>query len=158
PFVDLLGRLSRSGYAPRRALDLFHYLRKAGNVAAHAINDDHAAALSALKVARELAVWFVRSFGQKPKLSPGPFVPPRPPPDPTGALREELERLKILVEEHRTEVETARARAAELEAQGRTAEERAEKEAEERAIWQQLAEEAEARLKLREMRAGHPLI
>jgi type I restriction enzyme, R subunit len=41
PFVDLLGRLSRSGYVPRQALDLFHHLRKAGNAAAHVNHDDH---------------------------------------------------------------------------------------------------------------------
>jgi hypothetical protein len=41
-------------------------------------------------------------------------LPPRAPPDPTEALREELERLKALVDEHRAEVERARARAAEL--------------------------------------------
>jgi type I restriction enzyme, R subunit len=142
PFVDLLGRLSRSGYVPRQPVDLFHYLRRAGNAAAHGAHGDHRDALSALKVARELAVWFVRSFGQKPKLSPGPFVPPRAPPDPTEVLRKELERLKTLVDEHRAEAETARARAAELEAQSQTAEERA--------VWQSLAEEAEARLGFRE--------
>jgi type I restriction enzyme R subunit len=63
PLVDLLGRLSRSGYAPRRAIDLFHHLRKAGNAAAHAGHDDRSAALSALKIGRELALWFVRAFG-----------------------------------------------------------------------------------------------
>jgi type I restriction enzyme R subunit len=57
PFSNLLGRLSRSNYAPRRAVDLFHHLRKVGNLAAHEGHDDHATALSALKVARELAAW-----------------------------------------------------------------------------------------------------
>jgi type I restriction enzyme, R subunit len=76
PLAELLGRLSRSGYLPRRAVDLFHYLRKAGNVAAHTNVDDHAAALSALKVARELAIWFVRGYGRKPTLKVGPFLPP----------------------------------------------------------------------------------
>jgi type I restriction enzyme, R subunit len=55
-----------------------------------------------------------------------------------------------LVDEHRAEVERARARAAELEARSRTAEEKAAKEAEERAVWQSLAEEAEARAGFRE--------
>jgi type I restriction enzyme R subunit len=145
PLIELLGRLSRSGYVPRRALDLFHYLRKAGNAAAHANVDDHAAALSALKVARELGVWFVRGYGRKPSLAVGPFLPPTAPPDPTEALRVELERLKSLAEGHRTEAEKARAKADELEARSRTAEEKAAKEAEERAVWQKLAEEAEAR-------------
>jgi type I restriction enzyme, R subunit len=93
-FVELLGRLSRTGYVPRQSLDLFHHLRRIGNAAAHADHDDHRDALSALKVAGELAIWFVRSFGQKPKLAVGPFSPPTAPPDPTTTLREELERLK----------------------------------------------------------------
>jgi type I restriction enzyme, R subunit len=145
PLVELLGRLSRSGYVPRRALDLFHYLRKAGNVAAHANVDDHAPALSALKVARELAIWFVRGYARKPSLAVGPFLPPTAPPDPAKALRAELERFKSLADSHRTEAEKARAKADELEARSRTAEEKAAKEAEERAVWQKLAEEAEQR-------------
>lgn len=138
PLVELLGRLSRSGYVPRRALDLFHYLRKAGNVAAHSGVDDHAAALSALKVARELAIWFVRGYGRTSSLNVRPFLPPKAPPDPTEALRAELERLQSLADSHRTEAEKARAKADELEARSRTAEEQAAKEAEERAIWQKL--------------------
>jgi type I restriction enzyme R subunit len=145
PFVDLLGRLSRSGYVPRQPLDLFHHLRRAGNAAAHVNHDDHRAALSALKVARELGVWFVRSFGKKPKLSLGPFTPPAPPSDPNAALLEALQRLQAELDQHRSETERHRARAEELEARSRTAEEKAAKEAEERAIWQSLAEDAEAR-------------
>jgi type I restriction enzyme R subunit len=145
PFVDLLGRLSRSSYVPRRALDLFHHLRRAGNAAAHANQDDHAAALSALKMARELAAWFVRGYCRKPTLSVGPFVPPKPPPDPTAALLAELARLQAVADEQRAEAERQRAIAAEHEARSRAAEERAAKEAEEREIWQGLAEESQAR-------------
>lgn len=61
PFAALLGDLGRSGAMPRRALDLFHLLRLSGNEAAHRGRDDFATALTGLKIARELAAWFVRS-------------------------------------------------------------------------------------------------
>jgi type I restriction enzyme, R subunit len=144
PFTELLGRLSRSGYAPRRALDLFHHLRMAGNAAAHKGQDDFDTALSALKVGRELAVWFVRAFSGKPELKVGPFTPPTVPAGTTESLRNELARLKTVVAEHRSAAERELARAVELEARSRTAEEQAAKEAEDRATWQRLAEEAEA--------------
>jgi len=145
PFTELLGRLSRSGYAPRRALDLFHYLRKAGNAAAHSGYDEQSAALSALKVARELAVWFARGFGGQSGLKVGPFAPPSPPLNPTEVVGKELQRLSAEIEQPRAAAAREAARAAELEARSRNAEERATKESEERAIWQRLAEEAEAR-------------
>ena len=78
-----------------------------------------------MKVARELAIWFVRGYGRMPSLAVGPFSPPTAPPDPTEALRAELERLKALADEQKSEAEKARAKAAELEAQNRTAEEKA---------------------------------
>src|SRR5262249_50209952 len=73
------------------------------------------------------------------------FSPPKPPSDPTADLRNELQRLQAELEQHRQEAQKQRIRAEELEARSRTAEERATKEAEERAIWQSLAEEAETR-------------
>ena len=51
------------------------------NAAAHQL--DHAIGyregLEALKVARELAVWFHRTFGSAPDFKPGPFVLPDDP-------------------------------------------------------------------------------
>lgn len=143
-FSDVLGALGRAGYVPRQSLDLFHYLRKAGNDAVHGDLDDFAAALAGLKVARELGAWFVRSYGGTPKLSVGPFVPPPAPADPTAGLRAELERLKAEADSHRTAAEIERARAEELARNSLEAAERLRQEVEERETWQRLAEEAEA--------------
>lgn len=143
-FSDYLRRLSFSGYAPARAMDLFHHLRKAGNAAAHTGREDFGAALSALKIARELAVWYVRTFGGEPKFAPGPFTPPTAPPDPSQALSDELTRLRAEADAHRTAAEIERQRADEAEAARLTAHERAQFEADERALWQRLAEESEA--------------
>ena len=94
PQSDLLRRLRAERAVPPPAMDLFHQIRIAGNQATHARAGDHAQALITLKVARELAVWFHRSFGNQPALKAGPFVPPPEPEDATAPLREELERLR----------------------------------------------------------------
>lgn len=143
-FSDVLGVLGRAGYVSRQALDLFHYLRKQGNNAVHEGEDDYASALAALKVARELAAWFMRSYGGEPKLALGPFVPPPAPEDPTAGLREELDRLRAQAEENKTTAEIAHARAEALARENLETTERLRVEAEERAVWQRLAEEAEA--------------
>lgn len=143
-FSDILGVLGRAGYASRQALDLFHYLRKAGNDAVHGDLDDFAAALAGLKVARELGAWFVRSYGGTPKLALGPFVPPPAPTDPTASLRAELDQLRAEVEGHRSAVEIAQIRAEALALDNLDTAERLHREAEERQVWQKLAEDAEA--------------
>jgi type I restriction enzyme, R subunit len=141
--AQLLGALARRGYAPRQALDLFHFLRRAGNEAVHEGRDDFAIALNALKIARQLAVWYVRAYGGQPGLPMGPFTPPPAPPDPSAGLREELDRLRIEAETHRTAAEAERARADALAEATRSAEERAAREAADRQLWQSLAEDAE---------------
>jgi hypothetical protein len=66
---------------PREVGDFFHHLRAVGNQATHESDGTHAEALTALKIARELGIWFYRSFGGGKSFSPGAFVPPliRPP-------------------------------------------------------------------------------
>ena len=138
---DLLGRLKRDTAYPRDVIDLFHDLRRSGNEAVHQHRGDHGTALSGLKVARQLAVWFHRTFGDR-GFKAGPFAPPRPPPDPTAALRDELERLRAEL----SAADSAARATAETEEARRNAEERAQAQAEERAIWEMLATETEARL------------
>src|SRR5215475_12979762 len=76
--ADLLRRLKFERVVPREVGDLFHQLRVAGNRATHARGGDHGEALSTLKIARELGVWFHRTFADG-KYKAGAFVPP---PDP----------------------------------------------------------------------------
>lgn len=138
-FADLLGRLKAERLLPRAAADLFHQLRMAGNQAAHEAAGTHAQALSGLKIARELAVWFHRTFGGETAFSPGPFIPPKSPADLPAALRAEIERLKALADTAQTEIERARREAA-VQAEARlSAEERARHEAADRLAWQELA-------------------
>jgi type I restriction enzyme, R subunit len=91
-FEEMLRRLSYERIIPKEAADLFHALRKAGNRAAHEARGNHTDAISALKFARQLGIWFHRSYGKQPDFKPGPFVPPPQPVDATAALKEEIER------------------------------------------------------------------
>jgi type I restriction enzyme R subunit len=94
PQADLLRRLSIDGNYPRNVLDLFHQLRIDGNAATHRREGDHAKALACLKMARQLGIWFYRTFDDQ-RLKVGPFQPPRPPVDATAELTAELRRLAV---------------------------------------------------------------
>ncbi len=140
---DLLRRLRWARLLPEEINEYFHQLRLLGNRAAHDGFGNHAEALNALKIARVIGVWFHRAFGGQPKFSPGPFVPPQSPAKATAGLQEEIARLQQALNESRTESEKTRL-AAEAQAQARlSAEALALKEASDRALWEQMAQEAE---------------
>lgn len=83
--ADLLFRLSREINLDPTIRGLFHTLRVEGNKATHQFRTLHKEAMDGLKVARELAVWFHRSFGAAGSgFKPGPFIPPS---DPSAELR-----------------------------------------------------------------------
>jgi type I site-specific restriction endonuclease len=67
--IKLLNRLRDEGFLPGRINQLFHELRCAGNDANHALSGDHRTALSNLKFARELGIWFHKSFGRDAERS-----------------------------------------------------------------------------------------
>jgi type I restriction enzyme R subunit len=145
----LLGRLRDRGIVDVQVAAMFRALREAGNEAVHAGTPErparafsHGDALKLLRLARELAVWFHRSFGRDRSFKPGPFLPPPNPPGPDDAVQAELERLRAevtrLAEVHASAAEQARLR---VEAEARAAAAYADVEAA-----MQLAEEVNARL------------
>lgn len=143
-FEETLRRLSYERILPREVADIFHALRKAGNTAVHEAKGSHANALTALKFARSLGVWFHRTYGKQPGFAPGAFVPPAEPADATAALRAEIEALRKKVAESQDAADAAR-QDAEAQTRAReTTEDRLKREAEERATWEQLAQETEA--------------
>lgn len=84
--ADLLYRLNREIRLDPNIHALFHTLRVEGNKATHGFSTGHREAMDGLKVARELAVWYHRSFGKAGSdFKPGPFIAPR---DPSAALRD----------------------------------------------------------------------
>jgi type I restriction enzyme R subunit len=104
------------------------------------LEGDHSDALSALKFARQLGIWFHRTYGRQPNFKPGPFVRPT---DSAASLQEEIEALRRRVTEAEAALERARQEAEEYARARETAEQRLAEEAEERAIWEHLAQEAE---------------
>lgn len=143
-FEETLRRLSYDRLIPKEAADIFHALRKAGNRAVHEATGDHSTALTALKFAWSLGIWFHRTYGRAADFRSGAFVPPRKPVDATVALREEIENLRQKVAE--TEGDAARARLeADEHAHAREAvEERLTREAEERSAWEKIAQDIDA--------------
>ncbi len=142
-FDETLRRLSYERILPRETTDVFHQLRRLGNAAAHEVSGNHGEALTGLKLARQLGLWFYRTYAKQPNFKAGPFVPPAEPVDATAALHAEIEALR----RQRIESEDAASRArreAEEHARAReSAEQRLYREAEERAVWEQLAQNAE---------------
>jgi type I restriction enzyme R subunit len=143
PQSDLLRKLQFERILPLQIADLFHQVRQAGNRATHAYGGEHAEALSTLKIARQLAIWFYRTFGKDPKFAPGPFVPPPDPGAATQTLQDELARLRQILEETRGAADRARLSAEEEQRNRLKAEELAIREREDREIWEKLAQEAE---------------
>lgn len=143
-FADMLMRLQRTRLLPDKAADIFHHLRRLGNAAAHEDRGSAAQALSALKLARELGIWFHRTFTPDPRFVPGPFVPPEPPRDASAELGAQI----VVLREKLAASEDTAARAAREAEDARRASEtalqRAAREAEERVAWERLAVEIDA--------------
>ena len=92
---ELLRRLEDRRVIVGRVAQLFHEVRKVGNRATHGSFGEQRTALSHLKYARSLGIWFHRSIGKVKGFDPGPFVPPAPPKqDRSEELAAELARLQ----------------------------------------------------------------
>ena len=141
--ANLLRRLKLERVLPPDVSDLFHQIRQGGNTAAHQQTDNHAEALVLLKMARQLGIWFYRTFGTNATFQAGAFVPPSSPVDATAELNAELKRLRIVLRATRSEVEEARLVTEEQARAVLSAEERARQEAEDRSLWENLAQESE---------------
>ncbi len=141
---ELLRRLKQEGALSPQVSEYFHHLRSRGNEAAHNYTGNHGTALTALKIAHQLGIWFQRSFGTDQKFSTGSFVPPTPPADPSEQLREDLAQLQRELIASQTDTERAKEEARHQAEVLLSADQRVAKEAEEKALWEQLASEAEA--------------
>ena len=124
---------------------LFHRVRTAGNDANHSFLDEHFEALTALKRARQLAIWFHRAFGPNSTFNPGPFLPPSNPDEPTELLEEQLEELRTEYKQAKGEVEQAQLSTEALKRQQEILEREAERLREEQELLEEIAEEEERR-------------
>jgi len=103
--IDLMRRLRDRGILKGKVYELFDELRQAGNKATHALGGNQRTALSNLKYARQLAIWFHRVSTKNHDFHPGSFVPPQDPAVETLALKQELETLRAELEASRTKAE-----------------------------------------------------
>ncbi|MEQ1268468.1 type I restriction endonuclease [Acinetobacter pittii] len=93
--ADLIYKLSNELKLDKVVRDLFHTLRIEGNKATHQFKTKHKEAISGLIVARNLAIWFHRSFGKAgPDFKPEPFVPPVDPSQQLRDLQAEISELR----------------------------------------------------------------
>jgi type I restriction enzyme R subunit len=70
-FEETLRRLSYERILPKEAADIFHILRKLGNEAVHEAKGGHADALASLKFARQIGVWFHRTYARSARRHNG---------------------------------------------------------------------------------------
>lgn len=132
---ELIRRLQGEGILPKEVKQVLDQIRVTCNAANHALQGDHAAALSTLKLCWQLCLWFHRTFKDSAYRS-GPFVPPQPPADESGELRAELAQLRQAVatfqsqqEQVSNELQSTKTQLSSL--------------SEERSIWEQLATESD---------------
>jgi type I restriction enzyme R subunit len=126
---------------------MFHLLRVRGNSAAHEVNHaiGYREGLEALKVAREVAVWFHRTFGQQPDFKPGPFVLPDDPSQKLAELQQQTQTLQTALHQAQAAQTDQAALAQLLEATAAQERALAERAQQERDIYEQLAQEASQR-------------
>lgn len=147
--VDLIYRLDRELQFGPDVRNLFHTLRKEGNRAVHEeFVTSHAEAMNAMRMARQLAVWYHRVFGAEgTSFKPSPF---RKIPDPSEHLRmqrEEVKKFKAQLQEANEDL-SKNQELAELAASEKAEQEALlEKMREEAGIYESLLLENEQKLK-----------
>ena len=126
---------------------MFHLLRVRGNQAAHQADHriGYREGLEALKVAREVALWFHRTFGSEPDFKPGPFILPDDPSQKLVELQQQVATLTQNLQQAQSEQAAKSQLAALLAAQAAQERDLADRASEERGIYEGLAEEASAR-------------
>ena len=126
---------------------MFHLLRQRGNAAAHQVDHEigYREGLEALKVARQIAVWFHRSFGSDPDFKPGPFILPDDPSRRLADLQQQIMQLRDELQSAHSAQSSQSQLTQLLEAQAAQEREMARRADEERSIYEALASEASAR-------------
>ena len=132
---ELLRRLLDSSVLPREIYQIFGEIRREGNAANHALSGDHRTALTALKLAWQLSLWFHRTF-KDAGFKSGPFIPPQAPKDETAELRAELDQLRSALADYQATHSEVTEKLSATEARLREAQD-------EQAFWEGMAAETE---------------
>lgn len=137
--------------------DMLHLLRKRGNEAAHQTDAPigFTEGLEVLKIGRELALWYHRTFDNQPDYRPGPFIPPDNPSRKLSELQKRVQELdrqlaqtlgqqaqhQALLAQREAALQAQLAQEQEMTRQAEAAYAQAEEES---SVYQKLAEENEA--------------
>ncbi len=144
--AELLKRLKLEGIISSEVADLFHSIRISGNKAVHNFrNTDRQEALTLLKNARHLGIWFHRTFKDK-NFKAGAFMPPALPTDATADLQAEIARLQEIVTATQSVADRSRLEAEQKAIALMSAEEKARQALAEKQLWAQMAIETEQKL------------
>lgn len=104
--TDLLRKIRNQLELEREVMDLFHDLRISGNAATHEFETSYREAMDGLRAARNLAIWFHRTFGKNgDKFKPGSIVLPQDPAENLRSLLSEIAKLKTQLESTEQSVE-----------------------------------------------------
>jgi len=141
--AELLKKLKQDAILNKQLLDAFHFLRLKGNAATHEHQGNHQEALSALKIAHQLGVWFQRTFGADKAFSTGVFVPPQNPETLSADLQKELDTLRQSLKDSLSEAERLKLEADSKKQALLSAQDQVEHATQDRLLWEQLALEAE---------------
>ncbi|MEY8199972.1 MAG: type I restriction-modification system endonuclease [Colwellia sp.] len=146
--LELLNKLRYKLDLDRTISELFHVLRTSGNSASHGFVTSYKDAMDGIRVARELAIWYHRSFGKKgDAFKPGPFVLPEDPSANLRNLQNEIAKLKTALEESEQSVEENAELAALKALEAEQQKELADKREEDAKTFEELYYEQESELK-----------
>lgn len=144
--IDLLRDLDYNLRLDDNVRDAFHTIRKLGNTATHKFDStSHRDALKAIMVGHALAMWFHITFGGSAAkgFKIKKFVKPQDPSEYVRSLEEQVEQLKNESLRSSERIKTAE-QLSKIESEKAIAErKRAEKMAEDKAVWEQLALDSE---------------
>ena len=105
--VDLLFRINRELQLEPHILSLFHGLRRAGNQAVHQFRTEHRFALDGIRVARNMAIWYHKAFGDLGvDFKASPFIIPNDPSLQLTTLQTQIQQLKCQLFENNEQLES----------------------------------------------------
>ncbi|OEG73872.1 type I restriction-modification system endonuclease [Shewanella colwelliana] len=105
--ADLLFRINRELRLESQIISLFHGLRKAGNQAVHQFKTEHKSALAGIRVARDIAIWYHRAFGEQGvEFKAGEFIIPQDPSQQLSELQTQIQQLKSQLTENNDQLES----------------------------------------------------
>lgn len=144
---DLLYSIDRRIKFEPTVRELFHTLRIEGNKATHEFQTTHKNALNGLKVARQLAIWYHRSFSKAGiEFKPGPFVPLKDPSDKAVEIHAKVGQLEAKLHEAHQQLENNQELLTLKAQEAQEFEALAQQMDEERALYEEMALAAEQEL------------